>query len=119
MVTSVKEIKQRLSAFLADPDSEHDFREWFALMLRDVHLSNDQSAEALAHEIMWAFYDQKRGLCSGSKLMDELKRLATDPGVYFVEGTNSVTTGTTSTGLQVAAGIAAQQVGVGPALEYA
>jgi hypothetical protein len=98
-VTSVKELKQRLGEFLADSKSENLFRDWFALVLRDAHRS-DAAVEQLAHKIMWAFLDQKRGLCSPKELMDELTRLATDPGVYFGAEPFPVKADTTSTGLQ-------------------
>lgn len=58
MMASVKELKERLGAFLADPGKEDEFRCWFALVLRDSH--EVPAVEALAHKIMWTFYDQKR-----------------------------------------------------------
>lgn len=102
-MTSVKEIRQRLSVFLTDPEQEQEFRTWFALMLRDVHMSSEFGAEALAHEIMWAFHDQRRGLYTPGELMDELKRLATDSGVYFASDPFQVRSGTSNDLRQAAA----------------
>ena len=121
MVTSAKELKQRLAAFLADPTQEEEFRTWFALMLRDAHRQSDTAVETLAHEVMWAFYDQKRGLCTSEELMAELTRLATaDPVVRFGEPLYSVVTGS-STVPQPAAELVtgASQVDVGRASVYA
>lgn len=119
-MTSVKEIKERLKAFLDDPDLEQEFRDWFALALRDVHKSNDPTAEALAHEIVWAFHDQRRGLCSPRQLMDELTRLATDPGVHFGAEPFQVKADATSTSLLEVPAIVlgTVQVGVERALVY-
>ena len=124
-MTSTKELRQRLATFLAEPDQEQDFRAWFALVLQDVHKS-DPATETLAHDIMWAFYDQRRGLCTPSELMCELTRLATDSGVQcgelrpiaFSNGCVEpfpVKSDTTSTGLQEAAPfvLEASQVDVG------
>src|SRR5271157_1653546 len=82
MVTSTKELKQRLGQFLADPQSEHSFRDWFALVLRDAHQSGSD-VETLAHEIMWAYLDQKRGLCTPAELLETLNQLATPCDVLF------------------------------------
>lgn len=113
MVTS-KELKQRLVTFLEDPAQEQEFRTWFALVLRDVHASNDPTVEALAHEIMWAFYDQKRGLSSVAELTEQLRRLATESGVHFGPEPFSVMA-TTSTDLRAAPAYVfeASRVGVG------
>lgn len=118
MVTSTKELKQRLAAFLADPAQEGDFRVWFALALRDVHKSGDPALEGLAHDIMWAFYDQRNGLCTAEELTETLVELATDSAILYGAQQFAVQTGS-STHLQEAAGIVVQRVGIGPALEYA
>jgi hypothetical protein len=78
MVTSVKDIKDRLRAFLSDPGLEQDFRTWFALMLRDVHGSGDLGAETLAHEIAAAFATQERGPNAPAELTDRLMRLTAE-----------------------------------------
>ena len=92
MMTSVKELKERLRAFLADPEDAKGFQSWFALALRD---DLDPATETLAHEIMWAYLDQKRGLCTAAELGEILNQLASPCDVLFgVE--SSVTTGYTS-----------------------
>jgi len=101
-VTSVKELRQRLATFLEKPEQEQEFRAWFALMLRDAHL-NDPAVEVLAHEIMWAFYDQRHGVCTAAELTEELIRLAKDPAVHFGPEPFPVETANTSTYLQQAA----------------
>lgn len=76
MITSTKELKQRLANFLADPKQEQDFRVWFASVLRDAHQLEDPETEALAHEIMWIFYDNSRGFCTVVQLTERLTKLA-------------------------------------------
>lgn len=103
-MTSLKELKERLRAFLADPEQEQDFRSWFALVLRDAHLSKDPAVGELAHEVMWAFDDQRRGMTTPAELASTLASLATPtPEVHF-ELPESVTTGTSTTDLQTARG---------------
>jgi hypothetical protein len=95
-MTSVKEIKERLQAFLADPEDAKGFQSWFALALRD---DQDPATETLAHEIMWAYLDQKRGLCTVAELTKILNQLATPCEVLFEEQP-SVKTGYTSSSVQ-------------------
>jgi len=113
MVTSLKELKSRLGEFLANPEVESEFRVWFAEALRDAHKSTDSAVEALAHEIMWAFLDQKRGLCTSAELLEELTRLVTQP--YVCYDPNGVETSTTSSAPLEAAEIVlgASRVAVG------
>jgi len=95
-VTSVKELKKRLGEFLAYPQSEQDFRDWFALALRDAHKSGE-AAEVLAHKIVWAFLDHKRGFYSTSELVSNLSVLAKpDPEIFWGSQPFAVVTGTTS-----------------------
>jgi len=107
-MTSTKELRQRLATFLAEPEREQDFRAWFALVLRDAHKS-DPATETLAHDIMWAFYDQRRGLCAPEQLTETLVKLATDS--YLSATQLSVETGASNGDPQGSA--ATLQVGAG------
>jgi hypothetical protein len=115
----VKEIKDRLRAFLADPEQEQEFRVWFALMLRDVHSANNVEAEALAHQIVATFARQEHGPDAPRQLTTELTQLVSESeaGVYFATDPFSVKTGTASSDLQEGAVFAFEGLQVGA--EYA
>jgi hypothetical protein len=71
---TTKQIKEQLSRYLTGDLEPAEFRDWFALVLRDVHKSTDQNLEELAHEIEWAFCDLDRGVPS-EKVRDALAQL--------------------------------------------
>jgi hypothetical protein len=72
-------IREQLTRYLVGDLDAAAFRDWFALVLRDVHKSDDKDAEPLAHAIEWAFSDLERQLCSGVALREKLSRLARLP----------------------------------------
>jgi hypothetical protein len=101
MLTSAKELRDRLSAFLADPNLEDNFRDWFAQALRDSHKSGED-VEALAHDVMWAFADYRRGLYTSAQLREELDRLSADTSDDWLGNDNAaVKTDVSSTTLQI------------------
>lgn len=120
MLTSAKELRNRLREFLADVNKEQEFREWFALALRDSHKSGTD-VEALAHEIMWVFLDQRRGLCSPEELSKELQHLTVVPELWTTDERYSVRSDAALTSLQKAEqySFAGSRVEIGPALEHA
>jgi hypothetical protein len=75
------EIRQELSRYLAGDLQPADFRNWFAVVLRDVHKSNDPAAEELAHAVEWEFCDLERGV-SPQQVRDNLRSMAEQPGVF-------------------------------------
>jgi hypothetical protein len=61
MSNLTKEIKGQLFRYVSGELALDAFHNWFAVMLRDVHESNDYEAEALAHAIEWTLCDLERG----------------------------------------------------------
>ena len=91
MNASVKEIKRRLSRFLADPQSEQNFPTWFALRLRD---ENDPDAESFAFAIQRVFSDSANGAYTPEESTAILSHLANQQDaprvmVYAANGTSS------------------------------
>lgn len=119
MVTSVKELRDRLREFLADAGKEQEFRDWFALALRDSHKSG-ADVESLAHEIMWAFLDRKRGVYSGQQLADELQRLTVTQEQWVADPRTLVSTDALvkPQAAERAFVVGTSQVEIGPALVY-
>src|SRR5260370_27694468 len=78
MATPVNEMKSQLARYLSGQCSLEEFEEWFAPVLRDVHKSSDQDAEALAHAIEWAFCDLDRGVLPES-VRSDLLNLVEEP----------------------------------------
>lgn len=71
---TANELRNRLKDFLDNPSKEDEFRLWFAEVLRDSHKNPD--VESLAHEIVWAFMDQRRGIRTSAELMRDLSQMA-------------------------------------------
>ena len=71
-----KEIRERLGQYLTGDLAPAEFRDWFALALRDVHKANDPGAEDLLHSIEWNFFDLERGILSEQVLKQNLFHLA-------------------------------------------
>jgi hypothetical protein len=71
----VNEIKARLSESVKDESKWTEFHQYLALVVCDVHRTNDSDAEALCDEIEWAFLDLKRG-ASREDVRRNLLRLA-------------------------------------------
>jgi hypothetical protein len=76
MAELVNEIKERLSQYVSGDLGKTEFHDWFALVLRDVHKSNDQEAETLAHLIEWQFFDTEHGKISIDALKTNLAYLS-------------------------------------------
>ena len=71
-----KELKERLSRYVAGKLEPAVFRDWFALLLRDVHKSNDPEAETLAHMVEWQFLSVERGTMPLDALKVNLSHLS-------------------------------------------
>lgn len=76
MAMNAKEIREQLGKYVAGDVQPEEFRDWFALVLRDVHQSDDAEAETLVNAIEWEFLDRERGLLTDATLRDQLERLA-------------------------------------------
>jgi len=76
MAMLTNEIRERLTRYVAGDDTPEAFRHWFALILRDVHQSNDEEAETLAHQIEWQFLYAEQGKISCDVLKTNLSFLS-------------------------------------------
>ncbi len=120
------EIRQQLSRYLADDIQPSVFRDWFALVLRDVHKSNDSEAEELAHAVEWQFCDLENGAMP-QQVRENLLVLSRAQSVFVQAGTlknqPNVFPGLVSTGTSSIPDVPAMGevgfVGVGRAVEYA
>lgn len=74
--TTTKEIREQLSRYLTGELEPAEFREWFALVLRDA--PTDSAAETLAHEIEWLFADFETGSRSALQLREGLEFFVSD-----------------------------------------
>jgi len=72
MTVTTKEVKEKLSSYLAGQLAGLEFEEWFALALRDGHKSGDPGTEELIQSIEWAFCDLERGLATKAQLQNNL-----------------------------------------------
>lgn len=125
---TAKEIREQLNRYLAGDVDPATFRDWFAVVLRDVHTSIDPQAEELAHSIEWAFSDLDRG-AAPEQVRDNLAALAASRFVVLVQCGEAVQIpgnffhGMVSTATlsipEIPASAVGTLVGVGRAVEYA
>jgi hypothetical protein len=125
---TAKQIKEQLSRYLTGDLEPAEFRDWFALVLRDAHKSSDPHVEELAHSIEWALCDLERD-ATPEQVRDNLTAIAAmqpvvfvycgdptqNPSIFFHQ---AVSTGTSAT-LEVPASAAIGFVGAGRVVEYA
>lgn len=76
MTPLVKKLKERLANFLLSPDSEEDFRLWFASTLLNVHNEGDSEAESFVHQVQRTFSDGDRGFYTQEQLVEVLSQLS-------------------------------------------
>jgi hypothetical protein len=106
-----KEIKTQLSRYLEGKLDATKFREWFALVLRDVHKSSDPLAEPLAHAVEGAFADAENSNCT-DELRATLEQLSRSGDTTMNQGSVAVVVATfsSSVGATVSAGYPGQAV---------
>jgi hypothetical protein len=89
-MVSSNDLRDRLQKFLADPQTNGDFRLWFASLLADVRNENSVEVESLVHAIHLAFSDAAEGLYTPEQLREHLAELAkpekgeSAPATYIV-----------------------------------
>jgi hypothetical protein len=76
MTELTKEIRKQVAQYVAGDLEPNDFRDWFALQLRDVHKMNDPEAEELVHSIEWEFLDVERGISTEQVARQNLLQIA-------------------------------------------
>jgi hypothetical protein len=75
-MTLANRMRSQLARYTSNDLDMKSFRDWFVPVLRDVHKSGDQEAEALAHAVELEFVEMERGLASETVLKENISRLA-------------------------------------------